>query len=138
MAVIIVISVKFKSSSYSINEEKTGKLILVLSDPSSTDIILKVNTSDITATGMCSLEVTIITDYDVTGGDDYVRGPYTVTFPAGVVESSFNVDIIDDTILERNETFELSINSSTLPNRVRANDPSKVIVTIMDNDGKFY
>ena len=80
----------------------------------------------------------IVIHYGITGGDDYVSGPYTVTFPAEVVKRSFNVDIKDDRILESNEMFKLSINSNTLPNRVNISNPSKVTVTIADNDGKFY
>ena len=79
----------------------------------------------------------IVAHCGIIGGDDYVSGPYTVTFPAGVIRVSFNVDIIDDAILESNETFELSINSNTLPNHVNINNPSKIIVTIVDNDGKL-
>ena len=50
---------------------------------------------------------------------------------------SFTVNIIDDNILESNETFQLSINSSALPNRVTINNPSKVNVTIVDDDRKL-
>ena len=79
----------------------------------------------------------IVIHYSIIGGVDYVSGPYTVKFPAGVTKGSFNVDIIDDGILENNETFELSINSSTLPSSVNINNPSKLTVTIVDNDGKL-
>ena len=50
---------------------------------------------------------------------------------------SFDVNIIDDRILENNETFDLSINSNTLPNRVNIDNPSKATMTIVDNDGKL-
>ena len=50
---IIVLSVEFKRSSYSVDEASTAMLMLMLSDKSSTDIILKVNNNDITATGVC-------------------------------------------------------------------------------------
>jgi len=69
------------------------------------------------------------------GGKDYVAGPYAVTFPAGETKVSFNVDIAGDRILEINETFQLIINSITLPNGVTVSDPSVVTVTIVDNDG---
>ena len=49
----------------------------------------------------------------------------------------FNVTIMDDNILESNETFQLSINSSSLPNRVTVDNPSVVTVTIVDNDRKI-
>ena len=54
---IAAVIVKFISSSYSISEERNSVLMLILSNRSSTDITLKINLSDITATGMCSLEV---------------------------------------------------------------------------------
>ena len=75
--------------------------------------------------------------YGVIGGVDYVSGPYTVTFPAGMTEVSFSVGITDDNILESNERFQLSINSSSLPNRVTIGNPSEVTVTIVDNDRKL-
>ena len=53
----IAVNVKFKSSSYSVDEVATAVLMLMLSDKSSTDINLQVNNNDITATGMCSLLV---------------------------------------------------------------------------------
>ena len=49
---------------------------------------------------------------------------------------SFSVGITDDSILESNEMFQLSINSSSLPNRVTVNNPNNVTVTILDNDCK--
>ena len=54
-----------------------------------------------------------------------------------MTEVSFNVTIMDDNILESNETFQLSINSSSLPNRVTVDNPSVVTVTIVDNDRKL-
>ena len=56
-----VIDVEFKSSSYSINEQNKLVFMLALSNPSSTAITLKVNTNDVTATGMCSLVVLQVT-----------------------------------------------------------------------------
>ena len=43
---------------------------------------------------------------------------------------------MDDTISEGNEKFNLTIDPSSLPNRVNINDFSQVIVTIVDNEGK--
>jgi len=77
-------------------------------------------------------------NYFLIGGKDYVVGPYEVTFPAGETKASFNVKITGDRILERDEIFQLSINSKTLPNGVTVSDPSEVTVIIVDNDRKFY
>jgi len=60
-----------------------------------------------------------------------------VTFPAGDTEVSFSVTIIDDRILESNETFQLSINSEKLPDNVTINDPSSITITIVDDDCKL-
>ena len=45
---------------------------------------------------------------------------------------------MDDNLLEIDEMFKLTINSSSLPNRVIVNNPSESTVTIMDNDRKLY
>ena len=44
---------------------------------------------------------------------------------------------MDDNLLETDEMFKLTINSSSLPNRVIVNNPSESTVTIMDNDRKL-
>ena len=51
--------------------------------------------------------------------------------------ASFIVTIMDDNILESNERFQLSINTSSLPNRVTVDNPSEVTVTIVDDDCKL-
>ena len=61
---------------------------------------------------------------------------YTVTFPAGVNSSQLNTLITDDNILEDDETFNLTINQSSLPDGVVVGDPSQVTVTIVDDDGE--
>ena len=48
----VAASVKFKQSSYHINEENKVPPVLVLSNPSSTDITVNIISNDITATGM--------------------------------------------------------------------------------------
>ena len=67
---------------------------------------------------------------------DYISGPYTVTFPAGVMSVPFNIPINDDNILENNENFTLTINSSLLIG-VMVDNLSRATVTIVDNDCKL-
>ena len=67
---------------------------------------------------------------------DYISGPYNVIFPAGKTTAAFPVPIIDDNILEENENFTLTINSSSLPSNVTVGDPGEATVTIVDNDRK--
>lgn len=49
----------------------------------------------------------------------------------------FNVSIISDDILEDDENFSLTIDLSSLPNNVTADDPYEAMVTILDRDGKY-
>ena len=69
-------------------------------------------------------------------GEDYDSGPYSVTFVTEETSASFDVPITDDDILENDENFKLSINSTSLPKDVTVGDPSDISVTILDNDGK--
>ena len=73
----------------------------------------------------------------VGGGVDYSSGPYIVQFDAGVTRMSFNVPIINDVLLESNETFTLSINQISLPESVTLVDPDQTTVTIVANDCKY-
>ena len=67
---------------------------------------------------------------------DYDSGPYTVTFPAGKTTVIFNIPINDDNILEGNENFNLTINTSSLSDGVTRGDLDQVTVTIVDNDDR--
>ena len=67
---------------------------------------------------------------------DYGSGPYTVTFPAGATSVPFNVSINDDTILEGDEDFMLTIDPSSLPpTGVTVGSPDQATVTIVDDEG---
>ena len=52
-------------------------------------------------------------------------GPYSVTIPAGEMNASFSISIIDDDIPENDETFVIAINSSSLPNGVTIANPAQ-------------
>ena len=67
---------------------------------------------------------------------DYTSGPYTVTFPAGLTMVAFDVPITDDTILEVNENFMLSIDEASLPFGITHGNPPEATVTIVDDDRK--
>ena len=79
----------------------------------------------------------LTTTYVITGGDDYGSGPFNVTFPAGMTSNSFDIPITDDTIFEGNETFTVTIVSSTLSTQVMEGVGCVVTVTIIDDDSKF-
>ena len=73
----------------------------------------------------------------VGGGVDYNSGPYSVQFNVGVIRASFDVSINNDNILEGDETFNLNINTSSLPSGVTVGAPSQTTVTIPANDGEL-
>ena len=70
------------------------------------------------------------------GGEDYDFEPHIVEFSAGMTRIPLNVIIKDDNILERNETFILVVNASSLPKDVTIDDGGQVTVTIIDDDRK--
>ena len=72
---------------------------------------------------------------------DYDPGPYSVTFMANHTSAPLNIMIINDTMLENDEMFNLIINSSSLHtpcSRVNISDPSLATVTIVNDDGNYY
>ena len=72
----------------------------------------------------------------VGGGVDHNSGPYTVQFNVGITRASFTVPVINDNVLEADESFDLNINASLLPIRVTAGDLDQTTVTILANDRK--
>ena len=131
----------FSNSRYSINED-SGPVqpVLILSNPSSTDITVKVFSIDIAAIGeyFGMFELLQLSLLYVTGGRvDYESGPYTVIIPAEESSIQFDISIVDDDVLEGNERFNLIINSSSLPNHVTVTTPYQARVIIVDNDGEL-
>ena len=70
-------------------------------------------------------------------GVDYASGPYPVSFPAGQITAMLSIPIINDSKLEGNEDFVVSINTFSLPNRVFTTTPDESTVIIVDDDGKY-
>ena len=132
---------KFNHSRYSVNED-SGPVqpVLVLSNPSSTDITVEVFNTNITALGEHSwiFDVLLQVCYVTGGGVDYGSGPYTIIIPAEEISVPFDVPITDDRVLEGDESFNLTINTSSLPSRVTVTNPHQATVTIVDNDGKIF
>ena len=75
-------------------------------------------------------------NYNYKGNDDYGPGTYTVTFPAGEMDVTFDVPIVNDSILEGNEDFILVIDQASLPNRIILGIPGLATVTIVDDDSE--
>ena len=76
--------------------------------------------------------IVIIMNCNILEGIDYNSGPYTVIIPANVDEVSFSILITNDNKKEKNETFHLVIDSSSLPDGVVVDTPSQAIITIVD------
>lgn len=69
--------------------------------------------------------------------DDYSAGPYNVTFPAGKTNATFNIELYDDNIFEKNETFKLTIdeNSHSAEYPFLKVNPFVFTFIITDDDG---
>ena len=135
----IVTTVEFSNSTYNVDEDSGfAQILLLLSNPPSINITIEVFNTNITALGKLSnIIYAVILFCDMAGGGvDYDSGPYNVTIPAKERGVFFSVFINDDKILEDNETFNLTINSSSLPDRVIVTNLNKATVIIEDNDGK--
>ena len=78
---------------------------------------------------MCCVFYTAGVDYNVTAS------VFNLIISAGETSSSFNIDIVDDDILENNETFYITIR--LLPScLLLALNISASTLTIVDDDGK--
>ena len=71
---------------------------------------------------------------------DYNSGPYTITFVVGVTVVSFSISITDDSILEGNEAFYLTIDPSSLRDDTNVDVGSvfQATVIIVEDDCKWH
>ena len=69
-------------------------------------------------------------------GNDYTPGPYSVRIPAGETNPSFIISIIDDNMYERDESFQLLVDTSSLPEGVIPGNLARAEVTIRNDDGE--
>ena len=128
--------------------ESAGSLlvVLVLSKAVDEQVSVFVIATNITARGLFVNLVCTLTanSCSFVAGEDF--GPsqnYTVTFPAGSTKQSVDIPIINDTVLEPDETFslEISVPEATVRAGVIGScDPFTPTVTteIIDDDGKLY
>ena len=123
----IDVILRFNQTTYRINENDGAfQPVLVLSNPSLTDITIQVIDSEVSATSLSNY----------TGGD-YIPGPYNVTIPAGHTNISFDIPIIDNNIVEDIKIFSLAIAPESLPYLVSRGNPGVAMVTIVSDDGKL-
>src|SRR5262249_39954934 len=64
---------------------------------------------------------------------DYLPAVGVLTFSPGEVSKTFTVLIIDDTVVESNETVNLNLGSTTFG--ATLGTPNTAVLTIIDNDG---
>ena len=119
------IILRFNPTIYRINEnDESVQPVLVLSNPSLTDITILVTDNEISAKN------------NLTGGGDYISGPYNITIPAGHTNISFDISIIDNNVVENDKTFSLTIAPESLPYLVSRGNPGVAMVTIVNDDSK--
>ena len=72
------------------------------------------------------------------GGRDYEEGPYNITIYEGQMSADYCINIINDTELELDETFTITINNRTAVNQgVILMDSYVARVTILDDECKY-
>ncbi len=97
-----------------------------------TNAVLTVNRS-----GGLTNTVTVLyatADISATAGSDYTNTSGTLTFTNGVTAQTITVPIIDDSAIETNETFAITLSS---PSGATLVSPSAAIVTIVENDSSL-
>ena len=72
--------------------------------------------------------------YNTYVGSDYTGGPYNVIFLARRTRAMLTISVINDNILEVNESFSLAVDPAVLPSNVASTD--QTTITIIDNDSK--
>ena len=126
--ITVVVSVQFNASTYSVNE--SGEIVqpvLVLSGSTAINFTVHVNVTDMSATKWS----------DNKTGDYKSETPLVVSFNEGVSNISVNISIVDDNLLEEDEKFSLTIDSSSLHSNVMVDEPGNTTVTILDDDSKY-
>ena len=109
-------TVYFSQSSYSVNENAGSATITVnLSAASTQQVMVNYATSNGTATA----------------GSDYTATSDKLTFAPGQTSQSFTVPIIDNNIVEPNETVILTLNN---PVNAVLGTPNQATLTIIDDD----
>ncbi|MEM7113154.1 MAG: Calx-beta domain-containing protein, partial [Chloroflexota bacterium] len=109
--------VAFSAVNYDVNElDGSVEVTVVLSGPSSNTVSVGYQSSDGTATA----------------GEDYTSVNGTLVFPAGDTSETFNVPILDDGIIDDQETINLTLFN---PINVTLGAISSATVTIGDDEG---
>ncbi len=111
---------KFASPAYTVSESGVEALITV--------VRTSVTNSTVTVAYATS-------DGNATGGLDYSPATGTLTFNPGVISNSFTVTIIDDTLIEGDETVLLKLSNPS--GEASLLNPNAATLSIGDNDGSL-
>ncbi len=107
----------FAEASYQVDEDGTSVTVTVnRTDGSDGDVSATVLLSDGTATG----------------GDDYLANPVAVDFASGETSKTVTIPLIDDSVLESDETINLTLANPT--GGVTIGEQNNSVITIKDND----
>ena len=113
------VALSFTRDTYSVNEDSSVLTPVISVTPASgRDITVPLIFTNITATG----------------GADYTPLTQVVLKADGQSRYSFDVPILDDTVIEGDETFTMAIDTAKLPAGVTAGSITEATVTIVDND----
>ena len=107
---------RFDNAVYNVDENNgLVQPNLIFSNPSSFVEIVQVNNIDITATGKVNFVMYLLHIVTILTGEgvDYNSGPYNAIFPIGSTNASFAIIINDDSLMERDEKFNISVVSFT-------------------------
>jgi Calx-beta domain len=111
-------TIQFDSSTYSVNENGTSATLKVI------------------RSGGVGLTVTVnyaSADGTATGGSDYTAVSGTLTFNPGVTQQTISIPITNDSVVEGNETFTVTLSNPSAG--AALGTPSSATVTIVDDDG---
>jgi Ca2+-binding RTX toxin-like protein len=107
----------FERATYTVNEDGTSAIAI-----------------KVLRTGKAISEVgaTISLANGTASNTDYINAPINVVFAAGEVEKIVTIPIINDTLIETDETINLSLTNPT--NGATLGTQSTAILTVIDND----
>ena len=118
--------------------ESDGSLVvvLVLSKAVGEQVSVFVIATNITARGLLNLlcMLPVLINCSLAGSDYGPSQNYTVTFPAGSTRQSLTIPIINDSICEHNEAFQLKFSVPEATVKAGIIDGCDINVQIVDDD----